>query len=46
MFLIVDKKRLNPQIIFMKINAPHIVRNAKAGQFIVLRLDETGERIQ
>lgn len=26
-------------------NAPHIIRNAKAGQFVIVRIDDTGERI-
>ena len=45
MFTIVDKKRLNPQVTLMKLKAPHVVRNAKAGQFVVIRTDKEGERI-
>ena len=45
MFRIVDKKRLNPQVTLMKLSAPHVVKNAKAGQFVVLKMDEKGERI-
>jgi len=45
MYKIIDKKRLNPQITFMKLEAPHIVENVKPGQFIVLKIDEKGERI-
>jgi ferredoxin--NADP+ reductase len=29
----------------MKIKAPHVARNAKAGQFVIVRIDEFGERI-
>jgi ferredoxin--NADP+ reductase len=45
MFAIVDKKRLNSQVTLMKLKAPHVVRNAKAGQFVVIKTDERGERI-
>lgn len=45
MFKILDKRRLNPQTTFMKLEAPHIVENAKPGQFIVIKIDEKGERI-
>lgn len=44
-YKILDKKRLNPQVTFMKLEAPHIVENAKPGQFIVIKIAETGERI-
>ncbi len=45
MFTIVEKKRLNPQVTLMKLLAPHVAKNAKAGQFVVLKMDEKGERI-
>lgn len=45
MFEIVEKRRLNPQVTFMRISAPHVAKNAKAGQFAVLKIDEKGERI-
>ena len=45
MFKILDKKRINPEITFMKLEAPHVVKNAKPGQFIVIKIDEKGERI-
>lgn len=45
MFKILDKRRLNSQVSFMKLEAPHVVENAKAGQFIVIKIDEKGERI-
>ena len=45
MFKILDKKRLNSQVMFMRVEAPHVVENAKAGQFIVIKIDEKGERI-
>ena len=45
MYKIVEKRRLNPSVTWMTIEAPLIARKAKAGQFIILRVDETGERI-
>jgi len=45
MYRIVDKKPLNPTVTQMWIEAPLVARKAKAGQFIILRVDEDGERI-
>ena len=45
MFKIASKKVLNPTVTQMEIEAPHIAKKAKAGQFIILRVDENGERI-
>lgn len=45
MFKIVKKKVLNPQVKLMEISAPHIAKKAEPGQFIILRVDENGERI-
>ena len=45
MYKIVTKKELNPTVTLMKIDAPHIAKKAKPGQFIILRIDEKGERI-
>lgn len=45
MFEIIEKEQLNNTITLMKIKAPLIAAKAKAGQFIVLRTDEKGERI-
>jgi len=45
MFKIVEKKVLNPQVKLMTVEAPFVARKAKAGQFIILRVDERGERI-
>ena len=39
------KKELNPAVTLMEIEAAHVVRNAKPGQFVVIHLDETAERI-
>ena len=45
MYRIVNKKRLNPTVTMMDIEAPFVARKAKAGQFIILRVDSEGERI-
>ena len=45
MFEIVRKKELNDAVTLMDIHAPFIAKKAKAGQFIIFRLDEKGERV-
>ena len=45
MFKIVRKKELNPSVTLMEIEAPLIAKKAQAGQFIIFRVDEEGERI-
>lgn len=45
MFKIVNKRKLNEQVVLMDIDAPFIARKAQAGQFIIFRIDEKGERI-
>ncbi len=45
MYKIVTKKPLNPTVTQMEIEAPYIANKAKAGQFIILRVTEDGERI-
>lgn len=45
MYKIVKKEILNPSVVLMDVLAPDIARTCKAGQFIVLRIDEKGERI-
>lgn len=44
-YKIVTKKVLNPQIFLMEIEAPLIAKKAEPGQFIILRIDEYGERV-
>jgi len=44
-FKILDKQELVPTIHLMEIRAPRIARKAQPGQFVILRIDETGERI-
>ena len=45
MFKIVRKKELNANVTLMDIEAPFIAKKAKAGQFIIFRIDEQGERV-
>jgi NAD(P)H-flavin reductase len=44
-YKILAKEKLSPVIDYMKIEAPAIAKKAKAGQFVVIRVDERGERI-
>ena len=45
MYRIVKKRVLNPTVSLMEIKAPAVARKAEPGQFIILRVDEEGERI-
>ncbi|NLG89482.1 MAG: sulfide/dihydroorotate dehydrogenase-like FAD/NAD-binding protein [Clostridiaceae bacterium] len=45
MYQIVEKKVLNPDVKLMVVNAPFVARKAEPGQFIILRVNESGERI-
>ena len=45
MYRIVRKKVLNPSVVMMDIEAPYVAKKAQAGQFIILRADDEGERI-
>ncbi|MDI3310395.1 MAG: sulfide/dihydroorotate dehydrogenase-like FAD/NAD-binding protein [Thermoanaerobacterium sp.] len=42
---ILEKKQLNPTVKMMVINAPLMAKKAKPGQFVIVRIDENGERI-
>src|SRR3989338_5393644 len=44
-FKIIEKRRLSAAVNMISLEAPLIAEEAKAGQFIVLRIHETGERI-
>lgn len=44
-YKILSKVELCPNQYELKIEAPFVVRNAKAGQFIILRVEENGERV-
>ena len=45
MYKIVDKKVLNPTVVQLQIEAPLVANKARPGQFIILRVDDEGERI-
>jgi len=45
MYKILDKEALNPTVTKMVIEAPAVAKKAEPGQFIILRVDEEGERI-
>lgn len=45
MFEILEKKQLNEQVTAMTLDAPFIAKKVKAGQFVIIRVDEKGERI-
>ncbi len=45
MYKIKDKKALNQDVDWMRVHAPLVARNAKPGHFIILRVDDVGERI-
>ncbi len=45
MFRIVSKRPLNPTVVRLEVEAPLVARKALAGQFVIVRADEKGERI-
>ncbi len=45
MYKIIKKKALNPTVTLMEIEAPYVSKKAQAGQFVILRSDDDGERI-
>ena len=45
MYKIVKKELLAPKIYLMNIEAPRVARSARPGQFVIVRLDEHGERV-
>ncbi len=45
MYRIIDKQKLAPTIRRIVVEAPYVTRHAKAGQFIMLRVEDEGERI-
>ncbi len=45
MYRILFKQNLVPGINLMRVAAPRVAQKARAGQFVVIRLDEKGERI-
>lgn len=45
MYKIVAKEKLSPVIDYFRVTAPEIAKKARAGQFVIIRIDEAGERI-
>ena len=45
MYPIIEVQDLNPEVVRLVVEAPAIARKHQPGQFIILRIDETGERI-
>lgn len=45
MYKIIEKKAMNSQVELMVIHAPYVARKCEPGQFIILRVDDDGERI-
>jgi ferredoxin--NADP+ reductase len=44
MYKILKREILVPNTVYLKVEAPEIARKAKPGQFVILRVDEVGER--
>lgn len=45
MYKILKKRELNPTVTLMEVEAPFVAKKAQPGQFVILRVDEEGERI-
>ena len=45
MYRIVTRRSLNPTVTLLEVEAPLVAKKAKPGQFIILRVDDKGERI-
>ena len=45
MFKIIAKEKLTPVIDYLRVQAPELAKKARAGQFVIIRVDEVGERI-
>lgn len=45
MYKILRKEVLNTSVVLMEVEAPFVARKAQPGQFVILRVDEDGERI-
>lgn len=45
MYKIIEKKILNIDVELMRVTAPLVAKNAKPGNFLIVRVDESGERI-
>lgn len=45
MYKIISKEKLNNAVELMEIHAPYVARKCEPGQFIIVRVDEDGERV-
>ena len=45
MYKILLKRQLTPDIVLMHVEAPRVARSAQPGQFVIVRVDEQGERV-
>lgn len=45
MFLVTQKRNLNPEVMLLKVKAPEIANKVQPGQFVIVKVDEVGERI-
>ena len=45
MYIVEKSLKLSENVYEIWVNAPHVTRNAKAGQFVIIRTDDKGERI-
>ncbi len=45
LYKILRKERLNDSVSLIEVEAPYIAKKAEPGQFIILRIDEEGERV-
>ena len=45
MYRIVEKEYLNPTVVKIVVEAPRVAKKAEPGQFIILKIDEVGERV-
>jgi glutamate synthase (NADPH/NADH) small chain len=45
MYRIVNKRQLTPSIVEMDVYSPRVAQSAKPGQFVIVKIDEEGERI-
>lgn len=45
MYKILEKKQLNEQVTWITLDAPFVARKVEPGQFVIIRIDEKGERV-
>ena len=45
MYKILEKKKLNEQVTWITLDAPFVARKLEPGQFVIIRIDEKGERV-